>query len=193
MKERICWVLVFSSCTTALATGESSGLVTTPSTLRVPTSPFLPWANAPAIVRLNSATVRTAPMRFMCLSQPLDATERRLVSGRTCGLSPILFLLFFFVFDVVLFLLFLVAGFISRFEFQRVGADDFQVRSALVATDRAAFIDIFFIYVNCAIAYRTGHHRNPPNIYCYTTAGRECNSIFGILFTGNPASSLRSS
>jgi hypothetical protein len=43
----------------------------------------------------------------------------------------------------------------SRFEFQGIGADDFQVRSTLIATDGVAFVDVFFIHID--LASHTGH------------------------------------
>ena len=83
---------------------------------------------------------------------------------------PVFLGLLFFVFDeiFVLFLFFLFV-LLSGFEFERIGTDHSQVRAALIATDRVAFVYVFFIHIDCAIANRTRHHRRfaPPKLLLY--------------------------
>jgi len=54
-----------------------------------------------------------------------------------------------------------VAFFVDRSKLQRVAGDYFEVSSALIALDDVAFFNIFGIYIQRVVAFRTydGHNR----------------------------------
>src|ERR1019366_5614754 len=83
MKERICSVFMFLSCTTAPTAALSSGLETDPCTLRVALS-F--WAKpAGAQTRSRRANTHRVNVRIMRSSRFLDAGKEELVPGAGAG------------------------------------------------------------------------------------------------------------
>src|SRR5579883_2188535 len=140
MKERICSVLVFFSCTTAPATGASSPRDTTPCTLRVWASPFFGFFSCATAAPLSRSNAMSAQIHRMAL-------------------PPVLIRLFFFLFQKLLVFFLVLFHFVRRLQFQRLGAHHLQIRAALIATDGVAFVDVFFIDVDLAIAHRAFNHR----------------------------------
>jgi len=72
-----------------------------------------------------------------------------------------------FFFLVVLQKIVIVLVFIEifrRLQFQRIGAYDSQVRATLIATNGVAFVDVFFVHIDQALAFRTSDHQYPPEI-----------------------------
>src|SRR5215831_2391561 len=113
MNERICWVFMFSSCTTAPVTGVSAASMTTPRTLRVVGSPFF-WANTAVAGRSRRRTVRAIPaLRFMRPSFQYDVQAGSLVAST--ALSPVLVGLLFLVFHEAFFVFLFVVGFVGGF------------------------------------------------------------------------------
>src|SRR5579872_7472546 len=116
----------------------SSAPVTTPITLRVVGSLVFCAQAAPAEIR-NTAnpTVPIPAMRFF-----LNMT----------GLFPVLVGFLLFVFEEVLLVLFFFLNVLRRFQLQRAGAHHFEIRATFVTTYGVAFVYIFFIDINGAIA-----------------------------------------
>src|SRR6266536_1632713 len=85
--------------------------------------------------------------------------------AHTGKLPPVLFRLFLFLLHEAVLVLFVFIDLFGRFQLQRVRADDLQIRAALVATDRVAFVDIFFIHVDTTFAGRTSDHQIEPPEY----------------------------
>lgn len=73
-------------------------------------------------------------------------------------LLVLLVLLLLLEIGILLFLFLLVV--IRRFDFQRSRGNDSQVRATFVTTDGVALVDVFFIEIECSLAYRTGDHRS---------------------------------
>src|SRR5208283_1406844 len=75
--------------------------------------------------------------------------------------------IFLFVFQESILILFFFLDFFSRLQFQRGGADNLKIRAAFVTTDGVAFVYVFLVHVDRAIAYRTRDHEIPPEILLY--------------------------
>src|SRR5579885_3622810 len=149
MKERICRVLVFLSWTTAPMTGMSSAVVTTPCTVRVSADSsafFLPWARRPAAETRTTRENARKRLAVMGVSTRYDGGAARSVSS-----LPVLLIFFFLFFQIL-----------RRFDLQRVGAYDPEIRPTLVTTDGVALVYILFIDIDCALAHGTRNHRFPP-------------------------------
>lgn len=73
-------------------------------------------------------------------------------------LFPILFIFFLLPFEELVFLLLLFLRLLSRFYFQWSCTNDSQIGATFVATDGVPFVDVFFINIDGAFAYRTRDH-----------------------------------
>src|SRR6516164_8357082 len=70
-----------------------------------------------------------------------------------------------------LFLFVVIVGVVGRFQLQRLRPNHFQSRATFIATDGVAFIHIFFIHVDYALAFRTRDHLySSQSIAIYTIA-----------------------
>src|SRR5579872_7473024 len=116
--------------------------------------PFLGLSCAPATPAHSSATNNTVNGR-------MNAEEL---------LPPIVFSFLLLVLHegLIIFLFFFL--FFGRYQFQRFGTRDAQAGAALVATNRVALVDVFFVYIDHAVACRAfnpvivDRHSIPPKI-----------------------------
>src|SRR5215469_5092049 len=98
--------------------------------------------------------------RFMRPSFSYDAARPGPVPAGNS--FPVLVRFLFLVFHVSLFVFLFLIGFVDRLKFQWIGSHNFQVLTALVAAQGVAFVNVFFINVDRALALRTGDHQFPP-------------------------------
>src|ERR1035438_8428001 len=161
-------VFMFLSCTTAPTAALSSGLETEPCTLRIALSfcanpPDTQASNRSTRNRANpgngaNPTNRPADLRVMWSSPLFGCGERKSGSRPGSALFPVLVGILLLFLDETLFIFLVFVFFFGRFQFQGGGPNHFESGATLIATDGVAFVHIFFIDVDIALACRTCDH-----------------------------------
>src|ERR1019366_7534519 len=174
MKERICSVFMFLSCTTAPTAALSSGLETEPCTLRVALSFGAKPTGAQA--RSRRAVIHPTNVRVIQSSRFFGCGEGGIGSPRRSGLFPVLVGILLLFLDETFFIFLVFVFFFGLFQFQRGGPNHFESGATLIATDGVAFVHIFFIDVDIVLACRTCDHLKSSRILTvYTIDARDCN------------------